>query len=157
MKITPIDIQQVGFAVRFRGYDRREVDNFLDALVQDYETLIKETQDARERGDALENELMEIKKKEATLNSALVGVQKVVDEMKRNSQKEVDLVLKEAEIKAEEITKGALDDRLRIHQEISELQRQKILFLENVRSLLRTFEKTLEMEEKDPAFMQKPD
>jgi len=100
MKITPIDIQQVSFGVRFRGYNRKEVDNFLDLLAHDYEMLIKESQDIKEKTASLEIQVMELKKKEATLNSTLIAVQKVVDEMKQNAQKEVDLLIKEAELKA---------------------------------------------------------
>ena len=149
MKITPIDIQQVSFGVRFRGYNRKEVDNFLDLLAHDYEMLIKESQDIKEKTASLEIQVMELKKKEATLNSTLIAVQKVVDEMKQNAQKEVDLLIKEAELKAEEITQGAQVERLRLQSEIKDLQRQKVLFLEKIRSVLRTFEKTVELEEED--------
>ena len=149
MKITPIDIQQVSFGVRFRGYNRKEVDNFLDLLAHDYEMLIKESQEIKEKTASLEIQVMELKKKEATLNSTLIAVQKVVDEMKQNAQKEVDLLIKEAELKAEEITQGAQVERLRLQSEIKDLQRQKVLFLEKIRSMLRTFEKTVELEEKD--------
>ncbi|HLB03242.1 MAG TPA: DivIVA domain-containing protein [Nitrospiria bacterium] len=149
MKITPIDIQQVSFDVRFRGYNRKEVDNFLDLLAHDYEMLIKESQEIKEKTASLEIQVMELKKKEATLNSTLIAVQKVVDEMKQNAQKEVDLLIKEAELKAEEITQGAQVERLRLQSEIKDLQRQKVLFLEKIRSVLRAFEKTVELEEKD--------
>jgi cell division initiation protein len=149
MKITPIDIQQVSFDVRFRGYNRKEVDNFLDLLAHDYEMLIKESQEIKEKTASLEIQVMELKKKEATLNSTLIAVQKVVDEMKQNAQKEVDLLIKEAELKAEEITQGAQVERLRLQSEIKDLQRQKVLFLEKIRCVLRTFEKTVELEEKD--------
>src|SRR3990172_1553775 len=149
MKITPIDIQQVSFDVRFRGYNRKEVDNFLDLLAHDYEMLIKESQESKEKTASLEIQVMELKKKEATLNSTLIAVQKVVDEMKQNAQKEVDLLIKEAELKAEEITQGAQIERLRLQSEIKDLQRQKVLFLEKIRSVLRAFEKTVELEEKD--------
>lgn len=155
MKITPIDIQQVGFAVRFRGYDRKEVDQFLDALSQDYEVLIKENMENQEKAASLDVQVRDLKKKEAMLNSTLIAVQKVVDEMKQNAQKEVELLIKQAEMKAEEIKKAALDDRVRINSEIQQLHKQKIIFLENIRSMIRTFEKAVELEEKSPTPIQK--
>ena len=42
MKITPLDIQQQQFRVRFRGFDMVEVDNFLDLLANEFEELLKE-------------------------------------------------------------------------------------------------------------------
>ena len=157
MKITPIDIQQVGFGIRFRGYDRKEVDNFLDTLAQEYEALIRENQEVNEKMAAVEIQVAELRKKEALLNSTLIAAQKVVEEMKQNAQKEVNLLMKEAELKAEEITKGARDERLCLQREIQDIQRHKILFLEKIRSVLRTFEKTLELEEKDLVLSEKRD
>ena len=40
--LTPIDIQNQDFAVKLRGYDADEVDDFLDMLGADYEKLYKE-------------------------------------------------------------------------------------------------------------------
>jgi len=48
MKITPLDIQQQQFRVRFRGFDMVEVDNFLDVLANEFEELLKENSQIRE-------------------------------------------------------------------------------------------------------------
>jgi cell division initiation protein len=157
MKITPIDIQQVGFDVCFRGYNRKEVDHFLDTLAQDYGALVKENQEIKEKTAALEIQMTESRKKEALLNSTLIAAQKVVDEMKQNAQKEANLIIKDAELKADEITKSARDERVRLQREIQDLQRQRVLFLEKIRSVLKTFEKTLEVEEKDLILSEKRD
>ena len=42
MRITPMDIRQQQFRVRFRGFDRQEVDTFLADVAEDYERLVKE-------------------------------------------------------------------------------------------------------------------
>ena len=39
MKITPIDIQQMVFQVKFRGFDRDEVNRFLEELALTVENL----------------------------------------------------------------------------------------------------------------------
>ena len=39
MKITPLDIQQMVFKVNFRGYDKEEVNRFLEELAQTVESL----------------------------------------------------------------------------------------------------------------------
>lgn len=147
--ITPIDIQQVGFGVRFRGYDRREVDNFLDALSQDYETLVRENHELRDKTASLEYQLQELKRKESTLSRTLMTAQKIVDQVKQNAEKDADLILKEAELRAEELMKKAEDDRFRLQLEIQGLYKQKALLLEKLRGVLRTFEKTVEMEAGD--------
>ena len=43
MRITPHDIRHQQFTIRmFRGFDPHEVDTFLEAVADDYETLLKE-------------------------------------------------------------------------------------------------------------------
>ena len=39
MRITPLDIQQMVFKVAFRGYDKEEVNRFLEELAQTVESL----------------------------------------------------------------------------------------------------------------------
>ena len=40
--LRPIDIQNKEFEKKLKGYDCNEVDDFLDAIIQDYELLMKE-------------------------------------------------------------------------------------------------------------------
>ena len=41
MSITPQDIVDKVFSTKFRGYDKEEVDEFLDKLYIDYEELVR--------------------------------------------------------------------------------------------------------------------
>lgn len=50
MKITPLDIQQQQFRVKFRGFDMVEVDNFLDVVANEYEELLREINQLKEEG-----------------------------------------------------------------------------------------------------------
>ncbi|MBI3609330.1 MAG: DivIVA domain-containing protein [Nitrospirae bacterium] len=149
MKITPLDIQQAGFRIKLRGYDRQEVDSFLDAVTEEYEGLIRENAGLREKAAEYENQLTELRKKEATLNNTLMRAQDLVEQMGRNAQKDADLIQKEAELKAEEMTRMAREEMAAIKREILDLQKQKMLFLEKSRSLIRIFQRVLELEERE--------
>ena len=48
MKITPLDIRQQQFSVRFRGFDAEEVDTFLEMIADEYETVIEENRKLKE-------------------------------------------------------------------------------------------------------------
>jgi cell division initiation protein len=48
MKITPLDIQQQQFRVKFRGFDMVEVDNFLDQVANEFEELLRENNRVKE-------------------------------------------------------------------------------------------------------------
>ncbi|MEW6324461.1 MAG: DivIVA domain-containing protein [Nitrospirota bacterium] len=142
-KLTPIDVQQVRFGLSFRGYSRREVDAFLDRIGATLETHRAELQAAREQAAGLEVQLLELRKKEAALNNTLVAAQQVVEEMKRNAQKEVDLRLKEAELQAERLMQDGWEQLRRITRELEEMRREKRLFLDRWRSSLKTIERAL--------------
>lgn len=149
MKITPLDIQQARFKVRMRGYDRKEVDSFLDAVTDDYEALVRENNTLREKVGESENQLAELRKKEATLNNTLMKAQDLVQEMKQGAQKDAELVLKEAELKAEGMIRTAHDEVASIKREIIELQKQRVVFLEKIRSVIKVFQRVVEFEDRD--------
>jgi DivIVA domain-containing protein len=48
-RLTPLDIQQVEFRRGFKGYDEREVDEFLDRLTEDFAAALDESQRLRAR------------------------------------------------------------------------------------------------------------
>jgi len=147
--MTPLDIKQVGFKVRLRGYDRREVDAFLEDLAEDYEGLLRENNVLNEKAADLESQVVEFKKKESTLNSTLMKAQDLVEEMKGHAQREGDLIIKEAELKAEETAKQARERLAELRREILDLQKQKLLFIEKTRSLIKTVHRVLELEERE--------
>lgn len=146
MNITPIDIQQAGFKVRFRGYDRQEVDGFLDMLTDDFETLIKQNNAMKEKIADLEAELQELKKREAALNNTLVRAEGMVGQIQEGAQKDAKLITKKAELEAEEIIKSARGQAGEVHREIQDLKRQKVILIEKIRSLIGSVQKLLDFE-----------
>lgn len=147
MKITPIDIQQMDFRVRFRGYDRQEVDQFLDEVAQAVDTLTKDNATLREKLSAVERELGELKKTEATLTQTLVSTQALTDQLKQAAQRDADLMMKEAELKAEGVLREAHQELARSQRDILELRKLRLLAVERLRSMLRSFDRMLEIEE----------
>ena len=88
MKITPLDIQQMGFKIRLRGYDREEVQRFLEELAQTVEMLNRENATLREKLSLTERQLADLKKTEATLSNTLIAAQSIVDDLKEAAQRE---------------------------------------------------------------------
>jgi cell division initiation protein len=147
MKITPLDIQQMVFAVRFRGYDRQEVKQFLEELAQTVESLNHDNAALREKLSSTEAQLAELKKTESTLTHTLVSTQALADDLKEVAQRDAALLIKEAELKASELLRDARVELAATQRDLSELHKQRILGIERLRSTLRTFERMLEIEE----------
>jgi len=149
MKITPLDIQQMQFGVSLRGYAKREVDQFLEDVAQTVESLTRDNQALRDKLAATEEQLANLKKSESTLTNALVSTQALTDDLKQAAQRDAELIMKEAELKAAELLREARMELAGTQREISDLHKQRLLAIERLRSTLRTFERMLEIELSD--------
>ena len=149
MKITPLDIQQMVFKVTFRGYDREEVNRFLEELAQTVELLNRDSAVQQERFIFLERQLAEMKRTEATLSNTLLSAQSLAEDVKQNAHREADLVIKEAELKAGELMHQARIELTDTQRDLSALQKQRLLMVERLRASLRMFERMLEVEEQE--------
>jgi cell division initiation protein len=149
MKITPLDIQQMVFKANFRGYDKEEVNRFLEQVAQTVELLNRDNAVQREKIAMLEQQLAELKRTEATLSSTLLSAQSLAEDVKRNAQREADLLIKEAELKASELIRQAGIELTDTQRDLSALRKQRMIMVERLRSSLRMFERMLEVEEQE--------
>ncbi|MBC7840315.1 MAG: DivIVA domain-containing protein [Nitrospiraceae bacterium] len=147
MRMTPLDIQQMVFKVVFRGYDKEEVNRFLEEIAQTVELLNRDDAVQREKIVFLEQQLAELKRTEATLSSTLLSAQSLAEDVKRNAHREADLVIKEAEQKAGEMIHQARVELTDTQRDLTALQKQRLLMVERFRASLRMFERMLEVEE----------
>ena len=149
MRITPLDIQQMVFTVGFRGYEKEEVNRFLEELAQTVESLNRDNAAQREKIIFLEQQLAELKRMEATLSNTLLSAQSLAEDVKRNAQREADLVIKEAELKAGELIRQARVELTDMQRDLSSLRKQRLLMVERLRASLRMFERLFEVEEQE--------
>ncbi len=122
MRITPYDIQNKQFPVKFRGFDMQEVGDFLEMLREEIEEVLRENASLKEQLSKCEARLNEYRDMENTLKETLVSSQKMVEEFKENAKKEVELTLQEAEMNASKIIRSAQDKAIKIHEDISDLK-----------------------------------
>lgn len=145
MKISPLDIQQQQFKTRFRGFDIREVDAFLEQIAETFEKLQKTNQDKSDEVRRLELEIQGYRKREETFKRALLNSQKVLDQMKNNARKSAELIIAEAEVKAEKILNKAHNRLAQLHEDISELKRQRTQIEVQISSIIEAHSRLLEI------------
>jgi cell division initiation protein len=78
-----------------------EVDDFLDQVLEDYEMLYRQNASLKDETARLKEEAERYRNLEDTLRNTLVLSQKAADETRANAQKEAELILAEAESKAQ--------------------------------------------------------
>ena len=150
MKITPHDVQQQEFKSRLRGYDCEEVEAFLRTVSDAMEDLVKENAALKEDLEATHGQVEALRLKESALNDLLVSTQRMTENLKQAAQREADLILKEAELKAEDVLKKTQEEYGILQREILMIQRQRVMALEKFRAMLQSFQKMIELEELEP-------
>ncbi|MEK6673022.1 MAG: DivIVA domain-containing protein [Nitrospirota bacterium] len=154
MRITPLDIQQRQFPIKFRGFDVEEVYAFLEIVREEMEDLLRENASLKEQVHRIENQIKEYRDMETTLRETLITAQQMVEDYKTNSRKEAELLIKEAELRAEQILYGAQEKVVKIHEDIVDLKGIRRHFKEEVKRLIEShvrmldFDKEREGEEK---------
>lgn len=136
MPLTPLDIHNKEFSRKLRGYDEDEVNEFLDQIIKDYEALIRENKELQNKVAELEEKLGHFANIEETLSKAIIVAQDAADELKNNSKKEAQLIIKEAEKNADRIINDALAKSRNIALEMEELKKQATIYRTRFRALL---------------------
>lgn len=145
MKITALDIQQQQFRTRFRGFDVREVDTYLEVMASAFEELRAENDRLREIIDRLEHEKLGYQQREETFKRAMLNSQKVIEQMKENAERSAELVIADAEVRAEKILNSAHNRLSQLHGDIAELKRQRMQIEVQVRAILESHTKLLDL------------
>jgi cell division initiation protein len=136
MSLTPLDIHNKEFSRSFRGYNEDEVNEFLDQVIKDYEAVIRENKDLQNQIQAIQERLHHFSNIEDTLSKTIIVAQEAADEVKSNSKKESQLILKEAEKNADRIINEALTRSRKVALEIEELKKQASIYRTRFRILL---------------------
>lgn len=135
MRITPLDVRKQDFARSMRGFDCDEVRAFLNTLADEYEAVLMDNKQIRERTLELEDKLGEYHHLEKNLRDTLLTAERLTQESREASAREGELIIREAEQKA----RGVMEEcRLRtdeLRRELIGLRREKETYLARFRSL----------------------
>ncbi len=146
MRITPLDIQQKQFPMKFRGFDVEEVYAFLEIVREEMEDLLRENASLKENVQRAENQIKEYKDMETTLRETLMTAQQMVEDYKTNARKEAELLVKEAELRADALIKEAQEKVIKIHEDIVDLKGIRRHFKEETKRLFENHLKMLEFD-----------
>ncbi len=150
MKLTPLDIKKQEFKKVMRGYDPVEVNAFMEMVAAELAELLKENKDVKEQAIQNDVQIRDYRQMEKTLQQTLVQAQEASGKTIENARKEAQLVIQEAELKANQILDQARSDLLRIKDEISTLKSKRESIASRLRVLLSSeleLIKALEMDD----------
>ncbi len=138
MKLTPLDIKKQVFKKILRGYDPIEIETFLEMVSEEFEDLIKERNDLSDEVLKLKTQLRDYQEVEKTFKESLMNAQQTINQSRENSKRESDLIIKEAEVRAEKIIENAKMKLIEMKNELMVVKAQKDSFAKRLRHLLES-------------------
>jgi len=138
MDITPLQIQKKEFSKVFRGYNKEEVDEFLDKVSFDYEKIYKDNKDLKEELENIKEQIKSYKELEVTLKNTLVMAEKTAEDVKNNALRDRNSILKEAMLRAQDILSQAERKYDSTKEQLEELRRQFYLYKTRFRNFVQS-------------------
>ncbi|QIB69016.1 DivIVA domain-containing protein [Aminipila butyrica] len=136
--ITPLDIQNKEFSKGVRGYKEEEVDSFLDLLTIDLEKLLGEHAALKEEVRHLNGELEKYRGSETAVVETLEAAKALMRDIAVSSEKRAEILLKNAELDAQLITREAKESVERLTEESANLRNRYVTFKTKYKSLLES-------------------
>lgn len=137
MRISPLDIRKQPFRKTPMGFDKDAVNSFLEMVAIEYEQIIKQNDELSTNVKVLQERLDGYVKIERTLNETLLTAQRATDEARLNAQKEAELIIKDAHIRADKYEDRSRQKVNELEAELMSLKTQRDSFLVRFKSMLR--------------------
>jgi len=149
MKLTPQDIMNQSFTIKVKGFDKDEVNHFLIQVAELVENLVLERESQKKELDKVKEKLLQLQKREDVLRDTLISAQKFSHEIKMNAERESELVIKDAEIKAEAIVNTAINRQRSLKEEIRSLKFKRVEIENDIVNMLNSLRELIESYRKD--------
>lgn len=146
MGLTPVELENKKFSKARKGYNIEEVDEFFKITLEEFEALYRENQELKDLCKKNENELERYKNMENAIKETLVTAQKAAEDARDNAVKEAGIIIREANLKAEDMLANVRDKIQKQEEEYGKLIKKHQLAVTEFKLFLTTH---LEMLEKN--------
>jgi cell division initiation protein len=146
MTIAPNDILEKEFKTKLLGVDPDEVSAFLEEVAEELTQVIKERNALKAQLAQTTAKLEEYRAKEEDFKAVLTAAQKLSDELRKQAEKEAELLLEKARLEASRILNEAEKKTERTAEENMRLMRIYRENLNRIRGQLQTFMRAVEEE-----------
>jgi cell division initiation protein len=150
MPIRPIDVRRKEFRNSLRGYDANQVDDFLDAVADEFERAYTDNSRMREEISNLRERLQQFEELEGSIRSALVHAEQAADDLRHSASREAEdlrasaareaeFTIREAKARSHQMLAESSARVERIQESYEALQEAKRNFANDFRYLLKSY------------------
>jgi cell division initiation protein len=136
MGLSPNDIRTYKFPSQLRGYDKDEVENFVEQVAKTLEDTKQENLKLLMEIETLQTQLTGLKQFEDTIKSAAIDARRNADTTIAEAKQAAGNMLAEARAEAEELITAPREEIKKIEFQVRELETLRSSYLEKFRTML---------------------
>ena len=147
MALNSLDVQNKTFNTQMRGYNKHEIEEFLDIIVRDYDEFAQKIKDQERELKALRERVKYFDDMKDSLNKSIVVAQDAADNLRVQAQSESNSIIAEASQKGQLIIEAAKkeagtilnqasDDARRLVRDTDDLKRKMRLYHQRMTSII---------------------
>lgn len=144
--ITPMEIQNHKFGTRWRGFDPEEVKHFLYAVAEEFQEQAEHNHKMAQELAILRERVKDMEGRDKVLKDTLVTAQQIKTDIGENAQKEAELIVKEAQLKADSLHEAARADLVKVRHQMMDLRRMRNDMLAESEMMVARFNHFVEAE-----------
>jgi cell division initiation protein len=146
MKFTPFGIKNQEFNKSVRGYDRDEVRAFLEKLSDEFERLQQDNDKLKSEIERSEDQIKEFRRIEKNLQNAMLSATESTTKAVDSAKKQTALMIKEAELKANQLIEKAKENANSIRDSVLKLREERKLLMSRIKAMIDTQASLLEFD-----------
>ncbi len=124
------------FDTVFRGYDKYQVQRFLDDVIKNYEALLNKSKKTEEENKKLIEQIVYYQRIEETMNRAIYNAENAGDQIKSTARKEAETLITQARHNANRIINDALLKAERAQNHADQLKRNTNILKRRLRQII---------------------
>jgi len=124
------------FDTVFRGYDKRQVQDFLDNVIKNYEVLLNKSKKTEEENKKLVEQIAYYQRIEETMNRAIYTAEQAGDQIKSTARHEAENLISEARHNASRIINDALLKAEKAQNHADQLRRNTEVLKRRLRQII---------------------
>lgn len=138
MRLNALTIKSQNFNKKMRGFDSEEVSEFLEKVADDYEAIVNENSELTKKLSEAELIIMDYKRIEKSLQDTLLTAQDNATKTIEATKKQSALIMKEAELKANQLLDNANEECEKIKITIMKLKDERNLLVAKLKAIVNT-------------------
>jgi cell division initiation protein len=141
---TPLDLRTQQFKTSIRGFDRRDVSEFVASLATRYDEVLREADRLRDDLGRTQALVEEHREQERNLRATLMTAQKLADEIRLTAEQESQRIIGEAQARAAALVQGTAPSLEALEREVAALRARRDQTTADMASTVAALRATLE-------------